>query len=150
MAGSLPQVPLESLAADDPREVGGYRLLGRLGSGGMGVAFLAARSGYPVLPVALTGTEDRLVVPEGYVAQVLYRWGDPVGSPAGMPAFRMDASNSADEQALQAGMHHDGMVFFPLDGNPRHGLLAINHEYTDDGLLHTDGMQNWKIGRAHV
>lgn len=28
----------------------------------MGVAFLAAKSGYPVLPVALTGTEDRLVV----------------------------------------------------------------------------------------
>jgi len=26
------------------------------------VAFLAGRSGYPVLPVALTGTEDRLVV----------------------------------------------------------------------------------------
>ncbi|OQY83537.1 MAG: hypothetical protein B6D40_06870 [Anaerolineae bacterium UTCFX3] len=28
----------------------------------MGVAYLAAKSGYPVLPVALTGTEDRLVV----------------------------------------------------------------------------------------
>lgn len=28
----------------------------------MGVAFLASKSGYPVLPVALTGTEDRLVV----------------------------------------------------------------------------------------
>lgn len=28
----------------------------------MGVAFLAGRSGYPVLPVALTGTEDRLIV----------------------------------------------------------------------------------------
>jgi 1-acyl-sn-glycerol-3-phosphate acyltransferase len=28
----------------------------------MGVAFLAAKSGYPVLPVALTGTEDRGVL----------------------------------------------------------------------------------------
>lgn len=28
----------------------------------MGVAFLAGRSGYPVLPVALTGTEDRLIL----------------------------------------------------------------------------------------
>ena len=28
----------------------------------MGVAFLAARSGYPVVPVALTGTEDRVVL----------------------------------------------------------------------------------------
>lgn len=33
-----------------------------LQQGKMGVAFLAAKSGYPVLPVALTGTEDRRVV----------------------------------------------------------------------------------------
>jgi 1-acyl-sn-glycerol-3-phosphate acyltransferase len=33
-----------------------------LQEGKMGVAFLAAKSGYPVLPVALTGTEDRRVV----------------------------------------------------------------------------------------
>jgi 1-acyl-sn-glycerol-3-phosphate acyltransferase len=33
-----------------------------LQEGKMGVAFLAAKSGYPVLPVALTGTEDRGVV----------------------------------------------------------------------------------------
>ena len=32
-----------------------------LQEGKMGVAFLAAKSGYPVLPVALTGTEDRRV-----------------------------------------------------------------------------------------
>jgi 1-acyl-sn-glycerol-3-phosphate acyltransferase len=28
----------------------------------MGVAFLASKSGYPVMPVAVTGTEDRLIV----------------------------------------------------------------------------------------
>lgn len=33
-----------------------------LQQGKMGVAFLAAKSGYPVLPVALTGTEDRRVL----------------------------------------------------------------------------------------
>jgi 1-acyl-sn-glycerol-3-phosphate acyltransferase len=33
-----------------------------LQEGKMGVAFLASKSGYPVLPVALTGTEDRRVV----------------------------------------------------------------------------------------
>src|SRR5215217_1758247 len=33
-----------------------------LQKGKMGVAFLAAKSGYPVLPVAITGTEDRRVV----------------------------------------------------------------------------------------
>ncbi len=33
-----------------------------LQEGKMGVAFLASKSGYPVMPVALTGTEDRSVV----------------------------------------------------------------------------------------
>jgi 1-acyl-sn-glycerol-3-phosphate acyltransferase len=33
-----------------------------LQEGKMGVAFLASKSGYPVLPVALTGTEDRHIV----------------------------------------------------------------------------------------
>lgn len=33
-----------------------------LQEGKMGVAFLAGKSGYPVLPVALTGTEDRGIV----------------------------------------------------------------------------------------
>ena len=40
--------------------------------------------------------------------------GRPGRHPGRMPAFRLDASNSAAEQALQAGMHHDGMHFFPL------------------------------------
>lgn len=33
-----------------------------LQEGKMGVAFLASKSGYPVIPAALTGTEDRLVI----------------------------------------------------------------------------------------
>jgi 1-acyl-sn-glycerol-3-phosphate acyltransferase len=33
-----------------------------LQEGKMGAAFLASKSGYPVLPVALTGTEDRLIL----------------------------------------------------------------------------------------
>ncbi|HUE97868.1 MAG TPA: lysophospholipid acyltransferase family protein [Anaerolineales bacterium] len=33
-----------------------------LQEGKMGVAFLAGKSGYPVLPVAVTGTEDRVII----------------------------------------------------------------------------------------
>ncbi len=33
-----------------------------LQQGKMGVAFLAAKSGYPVMPIAVTGTEDRLII----------------------------------------------------------------------------------------
>jgi secreted PhoX family phosphatase len=94
--------------------------------------------GFSAVPVVTT---DNVVVPQGYKAQVLYRWGDAVGVPGAMPEFRYDASNSAAEQAVQAGMHHDAIEYFPLPGGS--ALLAINHEYTDDGLLHTDGMRTW-------
>jgi secreted PhoX family phosphatase len=53
-------------------------------------------------------------VPEGYIARPFYRWGDPTGIKNNMPAFKPDASNTADEQAAQAGMHHDGMAWFSL------------------------------------
>ena len=42
---ALPAVPLEPLRDRDPRELGPFRLLGRLGAGGMGVAFLAEGGG---------------------------------------------------------------------------------------------------------
>ena len=92
-------------------------------------------------------TADRVTVPEGYSAQVLAPWGEPVGISGHMPAFKPDASNTAAEQALQMGMHHDGMQYFPLDGS-RRGLLAINHEYTDDGLLHADGQSGWNLEKV--
>lgn len=44
-APGLPPVPLDPLRALDPRQLGQYRLLGRLGSGGMGVAFLTEGDG---------------------------------------------------------------------------------------------------------
>jgi uncharacterized protein len=84
-------------------------------------------------------TADTVVVPAGYVAQPLAPWGEPVGVAGAMPAWRPDASNSAADQALQMGMHHDGIHFYPLDGSATHGLLVMNHEYTDDGLLHVGG-----------
>ncbi len=96
-------------------------------------------------------SDDRVVVPEGYSADVLYAWGDPVGIKGNMPAFKQDASNSAAEQAVQAGMHHDGMSYFPLPlaaTGSKHGLLAMNHEYTDDGLLHVDGMKKWNADKV--
>lgn len=124
-----------------------------LGLAGGTVSQLAqAANAAPTAPLSLgfTGlpfsTDDVVHVPAGYSTQVLYAWGDPVGVPGKQPAFKQDASNSAEEQALQAGMHHDGMAYFPLPFGSAHskrGLLAINHEYTDDGLLHPDGMAHW-------
>jgi uncharacterized protein len=100
--------------------------------------------GFTPVPVS---SEDAFRVPAQYEAKVLYRWGDPVGAAAGMPEFRMDASNSAADQALQAGMHHDGMHYFPIEGS-RHGLLAMNHEYLDEGLLFPDGQKTWSAEKV--
>jgi secreted PhoX family phosphatase len=82
-----------------------------------------------------------VVVPPGYVAEVLYAWGDPIGDG---PAFKPDASNTITDQERQAGMHHDGIHYFPVplgSTSSSRGLLALNHEYTDDGLLHPGGME---------
>jgi secreted PhoX family phosphatase len=92
-------------------------------------------------------TRDELVLPPGYRAQVLYAWGDATGiAGAPLPTFKWDASNTADEQALQSGMHHDAVEYFPLPIGSRsstRALLAINHEYSDDGMLHPGGMTPW-------
>jgi uncharacterized protein len=106
----------------------------------------AARSLLGFKSVAMNDL-DAITVPPGYRAQVLYRWGDAVGIAGKMPAYKADASNTAAEQELQAGMHHDGIHYFPLDGN-KSGLIAVNHEYTDDGLLHVGGMQNWSAEKV--
>ena len=100
----------------------------------------ADRLGFTAVPATL---RDAVTVPPGYEAQVLYPWGSPTGIAGAMPAFAPDRGNSAADQALQAGMHHDGMHFFPLEddspGESRRGLLVMNHEYTDENLLHADG-----------
>ncbi len=106
--------------------------------------------GFKSVPVSKS---DAVQVPQGYRAQVLARWGESVGVPGAMPAWKDDASNSAAEQALQMGMHHDGLHYVALNGSSTHGLLVTNHEYTDDGLLHTDGLAPWtaeKVAKAQA
>jgi uncharacterized protein len=122
---------------------------------------IAAGSG-PVIgftPVP-TSLEDLIKLPAGYVAEVLYAWGDAVGAIGqmpGMPAFAADASNSVSDQEKQAGMHHDGMHFFPFPTrgagsvstlSSSRGLIAVNHEYTDDGLLHVGGTAPWTADKV--
>lgn len=104
--------------------------------------------GFRSVPVS---TADRIMVPEGYVAQVIAAWGEPVGLSGENPAFKPDGSNSAAEQEAQMGMHHDGIHFYAQGEN--NGLLVMNHEYVDDGLLHPDGMKTWtaeKVRKAQA
>ena len=101
--------------------------------------------------VALS-TADTISVPEGYSYQVIAPWGEAVGVSGENPAFKMDASNTAAEQEVQMGMHHDGIHFYSQNGSTS-GLLVMNHEYSDDGLLHADGMTTWtaeKVRKAQA
>lgn len=99
--------------------------------------------GFTSVPVSF---RDEVVVPPGYRARVLIAWGDPISDG---PAFRQDASHSAADQERQFGMHCDGMHYFPLSrGRTEGGLLVVNHEYTDEGLLHADGLANWSAEKV--
>ena len=94
-------------------------------------ASAAARTrllGFEAIPLGFG--DDHNVAP-GYRAVPFLPWGTPLLGD--YPEFR-PGRNSAEDQAQQVGMHHDGMHFFPLQGSHR-GLLVVNHEYTDEALL---------------
>ena len=102
--------------------------------------------GFQSIPISRS---DEVTLPPGYSWEVVSAWGDPVVR--GAPEFEDDASQSAATQALQAGMGHDGMAFFPLPFESMSsvsGLLAINYEYVDDHLLFPDGQQNWSAEKV--
>jgi secreted PhoX family phosphatase len=97
--------------------------------------------GFTPVPVSRA---DTVVVPPGYTWHVVNAWGDPIMP--GASDFKPDASNTVAEQAMQSGMFHDGMHYFPLpkgSDSSTHGLIAINYEYTDDNLLTPEGMNPW-------
>jgi secreted PhoX family phosphatase len=86
----------------------------------------------PVAAVPATTPNAGLTVPEGYEAQVLLRWGDPLSVSA--PAF--DPTRLTGEaQRQQFGYNCDFVGYFPLEGSSRHGLLVVNHEYNNPELM---------------
>ncbi|MCR9222128.1 MAG: PhoX family phosphatase [Alphaproteobacteria bacterium] len=69
-------------------------------------------------------------VAEGYDADILIRWGDPVEADA--PAF--DPQNqTAAAQAKQFGYNNDYVGVAPLSED--RALLCVNHEYTNEELM---------------
>jgi secreted PhoX family phosphatase len=81
------------------------------------------------------GVDPMHHVAEGYDADVLIRWGDPVlpGAPAFDPQHQSPAA-----QKLQFGYNNDYLGYLPMRGaaNPsQRGLLVVNHEYTNEELM---------------
>lgn len=107
------------------------------GTGMLGLAGADAATG----PSTLTfkelahGETETHAVADGYEAQTLIRWGDPVEP--GAPAFD-PARQSAAAQAKQWGYNNDYLAFLPLprgSTSADHGLLFANFEYTDHYLM---------------
>ncbi|MCP5352124.1 MAG: PhoX family phosphatase [Chromatiales bacterium] len=92
----------------------------------------ASRFGFDEIPHGVD--EDHHVAP-GYRAEILIRWGDAVM--ADSPDFDVRAQSAA-AQRKQFGYNNDfvGWVSLPFGSdNAEHGLLCINHEYTDEELM---------------
>ncbi|MDB5524269.1 MAG: dTDP-glucose 4,6-dehydratase [Rhizobium sp.] len=85
------------------------------------------------------GVDETHHLANGYKADILLRWGDKLF--ADSPEFNPQKQTAA-AQEKQFGYNNDYVGFVPLDGNADHGLLVVNHEYTNAELM----FPNW----AHV
>jgi secreted PhoX family phosphatase len=95
----------------------------------------AANRGGAEFAAIAPSNEDRVIVPPGYRAQVLLRWGDPLFP--GAPEF--DPSTlTATTQAVQFGYDNDFIGYLPLPlggASSTRGLLGVNHESVRSALM---------------
>ena len=78
------------------------------------------------------GIDTHHHVSEGYEANILLRWGDPVVADAAPFDVR---DQSAEKQSRQFGYNSDFVGYIPIDNRSDHGLLVVNHEYTNEELM---------------
>ncbi|MBA2551514.1 MAG: PhoX family phosphatase [Nocardioidaceae bacterium] len=79
---------------------------------------------------------DVVSVPPGYESDVVIRWGDRVLP--GAPPFNVYQQTAA-AQAQQFGYNCDYVGVLPIDGNPDHATLTVNHEYTNESIMFPPG-----------
>ena len=92
---------------------------------------------------------DHGVAP-GYRADILIRWGDAIRASA--PAFAPGRPTVA-AQKMQFGYNNDYVAFLPLPRGSRradHGLLCVNHEYTDRALIWPNTVRRTRLSRAQM
>jgi len=79
-----------------------------------------------------SGNDETHHIAEGYTADVLLRWGDPITADA--PEFDV-LNQSAEAQLQQFGYNNDYVGFTPLNDAGTRGLLCVNHEYTNEEMM---------------
>lgn len=96
------------------------------------------------------GLDSQLAVAPGYDYGVLIRWGDPLFADA---AEFNPQQQSAAQQAKQFGFNNDFIGFLPLplgSQNADHGLLVVNHEYTNPGMMFPGSPSAVTLSREHT
>jgi uncharacterized protein len=85
-------------------------------------------------PEITRAMDEKHHVAEGYRADILIRWGDPMF--ADSPAFDPHKQTAA-AQRRQFGYNNDFIGYVPLarNGNTERALLCVNHEYTSTSLM---------------
>jgi len=94
----------------------------------------ATKSSFNFKEIA-AGSDSTHHVAEEYDADILIRWGDPLVK--GAPEFD-PAKQTAAAQEQQFGYNNDFLGYFPMpdsDDPGSHGLLVVNHEYTNEELM---------------
>ncbi len=77
-----------------------------------------------------SGNDQTHHIAEGYDANILLRWGDPITEDA--PDFDV-YNQSAAAQLKQFGYNNDYVGYTELE--PGRGLLCVNHEYTNEEVM---------------
>ena len=78
------------------------------------------------------GNDETHHVADGYDAQILLRWGDPITADA--PDFDV-MNQTAAAQLKQFGYNNDYVGFTALNDEGTRGLLCVNHEYTNEEVM---------------
>ncbi|MFT5799101.1 MAG: secreted PhoX family phosphatase [Candidatus Azotimanducaceae bacterium] len=78
------------------------------------------------------GNDETHHIADGYEAEVLLRWGDPITADA--PEFDVMNQTSA-AQLKQFGYNNDYVGFTALNDAGTRGLLCVNHEYTNEEVM---------------
>ena len=78
------------------------------------------------------GNDSTHHVAEGYDADILLRWGDPITLDA--PEFDV-MNQTAAAQLQQFGYNNDYVGFTPLNAAGTRGMLCVNHEYTNEEVM---------------
>jgi len=100
-------------------------------------------------PELARGLDETHHVAEGYRADVLVRWGDPLF--ADSPEFDPMAQ-TADNQRQQFGYNNDFIGYVPLakGAADERGLLCVNHEYTSTLLMIPGLAGNYPAAMTHA